>query len=190
MQTPQTASPPLRLPNRREVGLLFAACAFPLHTWALLMFFHQLPAYLLQMSLGSALAVLAYALALALIESLLALGTLVLAAMALPRRVFQERRVALVALGFLMTFLWVIPVHFQTTILNRLSWNMIAYQALVMGWLLSYLSALIFFSHRLLRRGEFHQRVIAFFDRLSLLALIYLPIDVICLLVVIWRNLS
>jgi hypothetical protein len=187
-RTEASQAKPISIPNRREVLLLFAACAFPLHTWALLMFFHQLPAYLAQMSVWDALAVLAYVMALALIETTLTLGVLVFAAIALPQRVFKDRRPALVALGFLITFVWVIPVHFQNVVLDRLAWNMGLYYLLVAAWVISYLGVLIGLSRRLLRSQDFHRRLVSFLDRLTPLALFYLPIDLLCLLVVIVRN--
>lgn len=187
-RTEASPTSPLSLPNHREVLLLYSACAFPLHTWALLMFFHELPAFLAQISVWEALAVLAYVLAMALIETLLTVGVLVIVAVALPQRVFKDRRPSLVALGFLVTFVWTIPVHFQNAILDRLTWNMGIYYRVVAAWVVSYLGVLIGLSIRLYRREDFIRQLSSFQDRLIPLALFYVPIDLLCIVVVILRN--
>lgn len=179
-----------RLPNRTEASLLFTACAFPLYTWALLMYFHQLPNYLLRMSLPAALAVLAYVLVVALLDTLLAFSFLVFTCLALPDKFFKAYCAAQGALAFLVTFIWVIPVHFQNDILDRLGWNMPVYNRWVLVWIVTYLVALLGGSWLIRRSGRFEAVLVAFCDRLSILTSIYLSSSILGLAIVMIRNLT
>jgi hypothetical protein len=154
------------------------------------MFFHQLPNYLLRMSLPAALAVLAYVLVVALLDSLLAFGFLVFTCLALPDKFFKAHCTAQGAFAFLITFIWIIPVHFQNNILDYLRWNMSVYNRWVLVWVVTYLIALVGGSWLIRRLDRFEVALVAFCDRLSIFTPIYLFSSILGLVIMITRNLN
>lgn len=178
-----------RLPSRAELLLLYTTVAVPIHTWAVLIFFHAVPAYLLRMSISSALSILAYALSLALIESLLVTGFLVFACLAIPEKFFKRYCVPQGAWVFWIIFIWGILAQFQNELLGWLNWNFTIYQAIIALWVTSFVVVLFGGSLLLRRRPGFVAGLRMIADKLSLLAGIYMSIDLVSLLVVFIRNL-
>lgn len=179
-----------RLPSRAEVMLLYAAAAVPIHTWAVLIFFHALPAYLLRMSIGSALSILAYVLSLALIESLLITGLLVFVCLALPEKFFKRYCVPQGAWVFWIIFSWGILAQFQNELLGWLNWNFTIYQVIITIWVISFVGVLFGGSLLLRRQPRFGASLQTIADKFSLLAGVYLALDLVSLLTVLIRNLS
>lgn len=179
-----------RFLSRSEASLLFTACAFPLHTWALLIYFHQLPNYLLRMSLFDALAILPYPLVMALLDSLLVFGFLAFTCIALPNRFFKDHCVAHGAIYFFTTFVWVIPVHYQDKILALLDWEMHVYHYWVIVWVVSYLITISSASWLIRRSPQLETAMITFCDRLTILTTIYLCTDFLSLVIVMLQNLT
>ena len=142
------------------------------------------------MSLLAALAILPYALVMALLDSLLAFAFLAFVCLALPNRLFKDHCVAQGAIFFLITFIWIIPVHFQNKILAFLGWNMQVYFLWIIAWVISYLVAIFGASWLIRRNPKTEATLDSFCERLTILSNIYLCADLISLVIILWQNLA
>jgi hypothetical protein len=94
-----------RFPRWAQIIPVYAVIAFIVYAWTLLWFFWKLPSWLYFLSIGDILNALAYALAVNLTESLLALGAVLALAWALPGRWFRDlfvSRGAALSMGMLV----------------------------------------------------------------------------------------
>jgi len=73
-----------RLPAFASILPVFAVIAFLVYGWTMIVFLWKLPSWILYLTLGEILAVFAYSMTFALLESFLILTLLLLACMALP----------------------------------------------------------------------------------------------------------
>lgn len=100
-----------RLPAFASILPVFAVIAFLVYGWTMIVFLWKLPSWILYLTLGEILAVFAYSMTFALLESFLILTLLLLACMALPpawmRDAFVTRATfaVLVSLGSIMLYM-------------------------------------------------------------------------------------
>jgi hypothetical protein len=66
-----------RFSSRREVSLLFAACVFPIHVWSILRLLSEVPAWMFRTNTWELIGAVAYAHAIALLESTMVLLSLI-----------------------------------------------------------------------------------------------------------------
>jgi len=177
-----------RLPTRREALSLLLMTVFPLHAWATLVFFHQLPSYLLQMSVLSALEIFAYALVYILIESFIVCGVLMLVCLALPGRFCRGRWIPQSAV-FLMALIFAfLPFQFQTEVLLWISHDMELYRSLSIIWLALFIGLIVGLSLLIRRSQRAAATITSLIERISLLSIIYLIIDALCIVIVLVRS--
>ena len=178
-----------RLPDRAELGLIYSAVSVPIHTWAVLIFFHALPAYLLRMPVTSAASILAYVLSLALIESLLVTAVLVFVCLALPEKYFKRYCVPQAAWLIWVFFLWTLYPQFQNSVLERLEWNFTVYYAITILWAVTFVAFLFSGSLTIRRKLPFRDGLRTAAERLSILSALYLALDLCGIIIVLGRNL-
>ena len=177
-----------RIPTRGEVWTLFLVCVFPIHAWAVLMFLHEVPSYLLRMDLWDALGIFAYSQVFAFFESLIVVGAILFVCLALPSYFFRVKLVPLGAVFFLLSFVWLSPVHYQTQILTWLNWDMTIYQIGVALWIISYFLVVGGGVVLVFRKPSVEKGVNGFIERLVVLSVLYVLIDAISFLIVVYRN--
>ena len=169
---------------------MFLVAAFPIHFWSLISYFHELPAYLLRMTISEVLGVLAYTQVFSLFESLLVTAIATLLALILPRGWLLDRFVLNASILVLVSALWMIPVHYNPIILNELGKMGISEEIFWILWGGLYLLAIWDFIMVARRHVKFSRGVLAFVDRVSALTVIFLVVDVISLFVAAYRLLA
>ncbi len=175
------------LPTRAEWRLLYATTAIPVHLWALLLFFYSLPSYLMRMNIWTMLGILAYVLALALLESILVSALLALIALVLPYRFFKQYCVPQGVLTILLLTAWLIPAHFALVSTTG-TWLSPSLDALLpSAWLISLAGGLISGSLLLRRRPGLARSLTSLAERFTLLSTVYLVLDLCGLAAVILR---
>lgn len=172
-----------RLPPRRDLVLVLATVLFPVFSWSLIWFFQKMPGWQPFLGTWDILGILAYALAFALLESLIVLGLLVALAAILPARALRSRFVALGSTLVLVIAFWTIffQLIFEPVILY---WNGAEF-ALWFGLALVSIVLAVFMVHRS-RRGQ--EIVSALAERLTVLIYLYVPLGLLGLVVVLARN--
>ena len=157
---------------------IFVYCAFPVHVWALINMFRDIPSWLLYMPSGEVLASVAYTLSFAFIETLVVLLIVLFIGMLIPKRWVVEKYLPLASA--LLAVLAVMAIVFQHFIIHHLP-----KRNLVIGYAL----ILAFTAVIVLRFPKVGDALRWVGERLVVLSFIYIFFDVLGLLIVIIRNL-
>ena len=184
--------------SKQGLWSLFLMCAFPLHAWTLVLVFRDLSWMSERTNFWDAVGVAAYALLFAFIESLVCFVILALLGFLVSTAWDQSRRLALLAMLFLVLSLWAMlgQLYFLTGF-QVPSWLLdfmvrdghpvrIMY-AILLAAVTPSLALPAWFA---LRSQGFAKAVNALVERLSLLTSFYLVFDVAGLVLVLVRNLS
>lgn len=164
-----------RFPARKDWLPIFAVCAFAVHGWAIFSLLREIPSLLLRLGLGDLLGAIAYTLTFALAESLLFFALVFVLVGLLPHRWFRHHTV------WMGTVLAVLLQY--ASFLSILS----AELSLFVAWLVG-LGALLLIFFWLLR-GDKMRLWLDLVERVSVLAALYLVMDVFSVVVVVLRNL-
>jgi hypothetical protein len=169
-------------PKRQDILVVFGNVLFAVHTWALYTYLYKVPSFILHQSLGQVLAVLAYMMAFAFVESILVTAVVSLVSSILPG---SRERLGFTAKAFLLT---AVAGYFSYDLMNSLTTTYPGAGALLerslaaAGIFLALLAVTYFVK-------PIHKAITAIADRISVMLYIYAPIGLLSLLVVIIRNL-
>lgn len=184
-----------RFPSRREFGALVLAVAAPLHFWAVLQFLYRLPALVLRLPLNEILALLAYILSAELAETLLLCGALTLLAALLPRNALRNPFLPTTVALVYLSILWMIAFYLLPQIVGGLAALLPTanYYGLLLGTLgtimFSYAAFVLRLPHLVRMRPRWWRITDALVARLSVFSGMFLALDVISLVLVVFRNL-
>lgn len=157
---------------------IFVYCAFPIHVWALINMFRDVPSWVLYMPSGDVFGSVAYTLSFALVETLIVFLVLLFVGMMLPRRWVVEKYVPLASA--LLLELAVMAIVFQHFIIHHLPKRNLA---------IGYTLILAMTTVAVLRFPKVGDVLRWVSERLVVLSFIYIFFDVLGLLIVIVRNL-
>jgi hypothetical protein len=175
-----------RLPRARDVLYVLAAGAFPIHLRAILVVLRYVPAWAMRMNGWELAATVAYTQALALFDSLLVLGCLVLVSAILPARWFREKFLAVGSMAALATAFWAMSVPVLVVFATQ-TWGVRTWPA----WLAAtaaYLGLVAVLSHVIRHRKRAEDLAASLAGRLVVISYLYLLVGVLGLLIVIIRN--
>ncbi|MFW6136090.1 MAG: hypothetical protein ACOC7N_04630 [Chloroflexota bacterium] len=171
-----------RLPKRRDVVLVGAACVVPIYSWAIVAFLQKLPSWSLFVSIWEIVGAFSYSQLFAFFESALFLVALIAVAAVLPRHLLRERFAAQAGTIALLSSGWAVALQQKADDLP--SWSPHTFAVLGGLYLLSIGLACILI-HRF---AEVETGVRAFIERLTVLLYLYVPLTVASLVVAIVRN--
>lgn len=188
--------------SRNRLSTLFLMCAFPIHLWSLVVTFSNLETVIYRSTnVFDGIGYTAYSLLLALLESALLCLLLWLLGYLLPHRWDEDKRLAaLVLVGWVMLAWAAIGQFYQFWLSARLqdsidyvflwlsyrrAFNPVAL-VLIFAVLASSVVLPIWLASRNKRFTTFMLRL---FERISLLSWIYLALDALALIIVVFRNL-
>lgn len=173
-----------KLPTEQETRLVFAACAFLVYSWTIIVYLWEVPGWQKYLSAGDIAAILAYALASALIESVLLFSAFILLRVLLPIQVFKDRFAGKAAALLFMNALWAILLHLMILSDQILTWTPRRYVVSAIVYLLS-----IVFSWAFVHISDFFARHIEeLVNRMTVLLYVYVPFGVFGMVVVVVRN--
>lgn len=170
---------------KAEYFKLFLVCSIPIHIWAYINLFNDIPAMQLQMSIWRILSVASYVLTFALFESLLIFGLIFLICLLLPERLFGVKLIHLVAIIVITVSILISFIHLY----DYWEIDSLSFADWIVSWVLFGLFVtitLLFFLTRYKRVQKGFQSVI---DRLAILSLVYISLDILGLFVITVRNL-
>jgi hypothetical protein len=181
-----------------QIKQLFLAVVFPIHFWAILLFILNAPNPQNANAWGEALAIAGYILLFALVESAAVFVVLLLLAWLLPRRWMPEQRLGALLAILALLVLWalvsqlatllVIPqtpffVYIGINLANTLLYRQIAFGLMVIFVLLTVVAAL-----HLGSSPRFAKRLGPLLERIELLSVLYLLLDLAAFVFVVSRN--
>ncbi len=161
---------------------MFASCVFPVYTWSILMFLRELPAWLLYLSTWDIISVFAYAQTFALLESATILLGLVLWGAILPARLLRDKFVAQGSIGVFLTSGWAIATHIGIV-------SVWPSEGFFLGAVLC-LASIGGFYVLIYRYRRVEEALNSLAERLLVLLYVYVPVSLLSVVIVIFRNLS
>jgi len=168
-----------RFPSRRDLLQAFLVSAFPVAIWSWVIFFYDLPSFLLSLRIGQIINVFFYIQAIVLIESALLFILVTLLAVLLPRVLFRKHYLAQTSLLILALTAWAVGVHLngEQVALGNLSGDAARQYIWTAVWVVVFLalSILVRFWPR------FNALIQTFIERLSFVSGIYLFFPVVSL---------
>ena len=181
--------------SKQEVWTLFLISAFPLHVWALLLFFWDFSWIAERSGTWNAIGVGAYALVIALLESVLILLVALLLGFLIPKVWSPKVRANVLALIILLISFWAILGQLYFITAPNLTWLILplATFARPLSMLYFVLGGIVVISivvpiWLVLRSDKFSKVLDGVFERVSLLMIFYLVFDAIAIIIVAWRN--
>jgi hypothetical protein len=171
-----------RFPKVAQLAPVYALTVLLVYGWTIMWFFWKLPSWLFFMTIGEILGVVAYAMAMNLLESLCVLLIPILLSVALPQKWFYDRFVArgaalaLLLLGYAMFFITRLQIE-EGYPKSLLLWSVLALFVIA---LLVYLVGKVPIVCKLLETLS---------DRAIVFLYLFIPISLVSFLVVIFRNL-
>jgi len=176
-----------RFPHRQDVAYVFGGVVFIVYVWAVRGFLYQFSSLRLYHNLGDILAVFCYLMAFALLESLLITGILLLIGFLLPRQWFKE---GFAVKGFLAVLVsGSAMVKLQGYLYSQQMHNYqmpsstTLYGGAVIGFVL--LLILIFLVQKV---TVIRNLLLAFEERLQVFIYVFVPLGILGLFVIFFRN--
>ena len=156
---------------------LFVFCAFPIHVWALINMFQDVPSWVLYLRSWEVIGMVAYTLSFALIETLIVFVVVLLIGLIVPKRWLVDKYIPLASL-------WLVEVAFMAILFQHAIIYYLPKRNLVIGYaLILAVSAILIL--RFPKVGIIFRWVA---EKLVVLSVLYIFFDVLGLLVVILRN--
>jgi hypothetical protein len=162
------------------VVLLFACCAVPVYSWTIFFFFRKLQGWLLYLKPWDIVGVFAYAQLSAFLESLVLLCVCIVLSLVLPAQLLRRR---FVAQGTVMVFLTAtlgVVLQYKSAIFSSPAISLLA---VVLVLALNGMAYVLIRRHRRLEES-----LVAFAERLTVLAVIYGIGTLVSIGIVVFRN--
>jgi hypothetical protein len=173
-----------RLASREDLLRLFTVCVFPVHVWAYINFFYNAPSLLLRMNTWEIIAVLAYILAFAFIECAIIFLMLVMISIIFPIGWFTNKLVAKGTAIVLIIFFCFIPIHYY----QNFKTIFVPYRVWAGLWIILGIVAVIL-TNRVIQRNEVvENRLINLVERIITLSVIFIFLDFLAIVLVLFRN--
>lgn len=181
--------------SKQEIWNLFLIAAFPIHVWALMLFFWDFSWIEERSGTWNAIGVGAYALVIALFESVTVLMVALLLGFLIPKVWSPKVRANVLALIILTISAWVILGQLYLINAPNLTWLALPLAVFSRPRFIFYLvlGSIVLFSLAIpiwfaLSSAKFRRGLEAVLERVSLLTIFYLVFDVIAIIIVAWRN--
>jgi len=174
-----------RIPHQKEILYVYGGVVFGIYSWAIRGFLYQLPSLRLYHTLGEILAIFAYLMAFALIESLILMSGLLTVGCILPRKWFRD---GFAYKGFITTLVAGIAIIILQSYLSLLNYAMPPANVIYLGLGITtvLLITLIWVLQNMPRLQTF---LLALQERLQIFIYFYIPLGILGLTVVVLRNL-
>jgi hypothetical protein len=167
----------------RDTALVLAACAFPIHTWAIVRLLYEVPSWLIRLSVWELVGAVAYTLAFALLETALVFLIFIFLALILPAKLLRDRFVAQCTMMVLLSSVWAVLAHLGLAALWSDSRLFLAWLILLLGSLA--ISYLLIHWNRKLERA-----ISSLVGRLVPLSYLYIGLDILSVFIIVLRNVS
>jgi hypothetical protein len=173
-----------RLPPKRDIVLVFAACAVPVYSWSIVAFLERMPGWLLFLSLWDLMGAFAYTQAFAFLESAAVLLALILLSVILPARFLRDRFIAQGGMIVFLTVAWAVALRYARGNASVAFWSL----KTLLLWLVLYSVSVGVPCLLINRYGRLEHIIDALVERLTVLLYFYVPITLLSIVVVILRN--
>jgi len=182
--------------SKKDLWFLFLVCAFPLHVWTIILAFRDFSWVTERTNSWDAVGVMSYGLLFAFIESVVIFLIAVALGFLISKAWSESQRVTTLGYLVFIASLWAVITSLFFILPVRLSGETVGFLvALEHPLRFLYGISLVLVgltvtlpTYLILRSKTFFQAMQGFFERISLLTVLYLVFDIIGLVIVIVRN--
>jgi hypothetical protein len=174
-----------RLPQRKDILYVYGGVVFAIYSWAIRGFLMQLSSLRLYHTLGEIVAIFAYVMAFALIESLVLMSSLIIAGIILPGKWFRE---GFAYKGFVTVLVAGIAMITLQSYLFSLNYEIPPMEVIYLGLGIT-LILLISLLWSFQNMPQLQTFSLAVQERLHIFIYFYIPLGLVGLAVVVLRNL-
>ena len=171
-----------RFASREQLILLFAACVFIIHVWAIISVLREVPAWVLRLNYWDLIGVIAYTQLYALAESIVVFLVLIIIAAILPAKLFREKLVALGTMVVIVSSIWFIFAHYNDQVIRL--WGAKQFLFVFLAFLVSILIPYVLIQ----RYPKIADIIDSIVGRVAVLAYVYVFLDVISIIIIVIRN--
>ncbi len=183
--------------SKKGLWLLFSAAAFLLHVWALILIFRDLSWVAERSNMWDAIGVGAYGLVIVLTESFLVFLVTALLGFLVSTKWSESQRVSLMGTLIFIISLWAIlgqlfflvEYSFPASWIQTLAGTAHPVRILYAIGFLLVMPTVLFPVYGQLNSPKLNQITYEFFDRISLLVILYLMLDIVSIAIILIRNL-
>ena len=167
--------------NRSTLWIVFAAAVFPTHVWALIDFFQEYTVWIKRMNTSELLGAFSYLMGFTLLDAILLFSGVLVLALIVPYRFFRQKFATLGSALALITAVWFMIFHLFPKWLEQRNW-------IALGlWAVSYVVVVAAAYVYIWRSPKVAAFVDNFMQRAVSLAGLYLLIDFLCIINVVFR---
>lgn len=171
-----------RFASREQLILLFAACVFIIHVWAIISVLREVPAWVLRLNYWDLIGVIAYTQLYALAESIVVFLVLIIIAAILPAKLFRDKLVALGTMVVLITSIWFVFAHYYDHVIRL--WGIKQFLLILLPFF-----ATILVPYLLIQRYQkIADIIVNIAGRIAILSIVYVLISVISIVIIFIRN--
>jgi hypothetical protein len=176
-----------KFPTSQEIIPVFSSITFIFFSWSIYRMFWQVPSLLYYLSVWDVLILAAYVVSFALFESLVVLGFVLFLAFILPGRYLKDKFTIQGSLLVFLLGLGAVVLQRKIGLIYKLEiWQILAYPVLALIALIILTVTAAYIFNRFTRLARLATSLA---DRMTVFAYIYVPVGLLGLAVVIWRNL-
>ena len=176
-----------RIPEKDVAFSVFVACVIPVHIWSILIYLQSVPGLMLKMPFWDMVGVFAYTQAFALFESLLLTLLILGAAVLLPGRVLRDDLAVNGAVIMFVLTIWLGLTHLSPRGVRDAIYTSAQAAVVWSTALLITIGVALWLAQRWERLALTTGQIMS---RFTVLAVVYLAVDAMSILIIIFRNLS
>jgi hypothetical protein len=176
--------PPIaaRVPPAADIVRTYLACLFPIQAWSVYALLHELPAWLVQLSAWDVIGVVSYTEALALVESLVVFIPVLALAIVLPSAWLKRHFVAAGTGAVYLAATWFALAAFNDeTVASWGVWGLAPWLGVVAVSIIAFVALID-------RNQRFRTGIVAFVDRIWIVAAVYVVLDAAAIAILVVRN--
>jgi len=181
--------------SKQSIWTVFLVAAFPIHVWAMMLFFWDFSWIEARSGVWNTLGVGSYGLVIALLESGLVLCVSLLFGFLIPKVFSPKERTRVLVMIILLTSGWAMLGQLYFIKAPKLTWLILPLARSARPWVVLYLAmgTIVTISVGIpiwlaLQSTKFRRGLDAVMERVALLAIFYLVFDLMSIIIVVWRN--
>jgi hypothetical protein len=178
-----------RFPGKQEVINASLTILALIHTWALIIFLFKFPGLIKHLTYAEVFSVFSYVIVSAFFESFVSCVGLLLLAFLLPEALLRNKFAVRSSIIMLLSEIYIIPLHVYLPRLSTLIFETGVITFITL-WTLLFIVELVLFSMIVSKYPGFTAKAQDIVERITVLGALYLILDVVAVLAVIFTNWS
>lgn len=168
--------------------MVFLAILIPINFWSVIVFFRELPSYILRLTVWNILGIFSYTQFIALLDSFLLMFLLITVSLFFSPSFRKDYFVPIASLIGYLAMIWAIPFHYLDALAE---WSPLILQSWAAWlWIILFIPVSVAVAFLIRSSTRLRFGTMSFIDRITPLAWIYLTSNLLSILIIIGRNLG